>query len=271
MKRPAWRIADPESNGRSEPISPYAPPALPAQAALLLDVDGTLLDIAPRPQDAVAPAGLRDTLLRLSRVLDGALAFISGRPIADIDRLFAPLRLAAAGGHGAEIRSAAGGAIRQHVPALDRTLKLQFSGIAALGAGIIIEDKDYSIALHYRLAPELGGAVMNAVVDIAERAGGDALEILPGKSVIEVKPRGFDKGSGLRHLMAQAPFAGRKPVFVGDDITDHAAFSALPEFGGVGFSVGGLVPGASFNFDGPDHVRRWLEHLRRDENGAAPS
>ena len=89
--------------------------------------------------------------------------------------------------------------------------------------------------------------------------------------VSEDTPRVFDTGWGRRHLMAQAPFAGRKPVFVGDDITDHAAFSALPEFGGVGFSVGGLVPGASSNFDGPDHVRRWLEHLRRDENGAAPS
>ncbi|MCL4711829.1 MAG: trehalose-phosphatase [Pseudorhodoplanes sp.] len=234
----------------------------------MLDVDGTLLDIAPRPQDVVVPEGLRDTLTHLACLFHGAVAFVSGRPIADIDRLFAPLRLAAAGGHGAEVRSTAGGATRQYVPALDPVLKRQFARIAMLGNGIIVEDKDYSLALHYRLAPELGGAVMNAVVDLSERAGAGMLEILPGKSVIEIKPRGFDKGSGLRHLMAHPPFAGRKPVLVGDDITDHAAFKALPEFDGVGFSVGGHIPGTSFNFDGPKHVRRWLAHLARDDSGA---
>ncbi|MBZ0148988.1 MAG: trehalose-phosphatase, partial [Pseudorhodoplanes sp.] len=126
-----------------------------------------------------------------------------------------------------------------------------------------VEDKDYSIALHYRLAPQLGGQVMDAVAAIYDRAGVNSFEILPGKSVVEIKPRGFNKGVGLKYLMRHAPFAGRRPVFVGDDTTDHAAFAVLPDFKGIGYSVGGIVPGASFNFDGPKDVRLWLEDMSR--------
>ena len=92
-------------------------------------------------------------------------------------------------------------------------------------------------------------------------------KMMDGKSVIEIKPRGFDKGSGLKELMAVPPFAGRKPIFVGDDVTDEAAFAMLPHYAGIGVSVGGLVPGASFNFDGPKDVRLWLETLSRASEG----
>jgi trehalose 6-phosphate phosphatase len=104
---------------------------------------------------------------------------------------------------------------------------------------------------------------MDAVAAIYEHSGANAFEILPGKSVVEIKPRGFNKGIGLKYLMRHAPFAGRQPVFIGDDTTDHAAFAVLPDFKGIGYSVGGIVPGASFNFDGPKDVRLWLEDMSR--------
>lgn len=232
--------------------------------AIMLDVDGTLLDIAPRPQEVFVPKNLRETLQRLRRQLDGAVAFVSGRPLHDIDRIFAPLKLPAVGGHGAEIRTSGDGHVMRHTRvAFDPAIKMQFYEVAKIGPGIIVEDKDYSIALHYRLAPHLGGKVMDAVAEIYERAGKNTFEILPGKSVVEIKPRGFNKGLGLKYLMRHAPFLGRRPVFIGDDTTDHAAFAVLPDFKGVGFSVGGIVPGASFNFDGPQDVRLWLNDISR--------
>ncbi len=241
-----------------------------AHTAILLDIDGTLLDIAPRPHDVHVSDDLRNTLTRLNTRLGGALALISGRSLSDIDYIFEPLRLAAVGGHGAEIRPAANAeSYRMQSAPLDPALKKRFAEIAELDSGIIIEDKDYSLAIHYRLAPQLGGAVIRSVAAICDKFGCDGLSILPGKSVIEIKPRGFDKGSGLQQLMTAPPFTGRKPVFVGDDITDEAAFAVLPRFSGIGISVGGIVPGATFNFDGPKDVRLWLQRLSDGRIGEA--
>ncbi len=234
------------------------------EIAILLDVDGTLLDIAPRPDEVRVPGKLRGILQSLWSQLDGALAFISGRPLADIDRIFAPLILPAVGGHGAELRPTIESKVIDHLAQpLDPALKKLLADIAKLGPGVLIEDKAYSIAIHYRLAPKLGGDVVRAVVAIAEKYGADLLQILPGKSVIEVKQRGFDKGTALRQLMGYKSFAGRRPIFVGDDTTDDAAFAVLPEFSGVGLSVGGIVPGASFNFETPHDVRAWLEQVSK--------
>jgi trehalose 6-phosphate phosphatase len=230
--------------------------------AIFLDIDGTLLDIAARPQDVRVSDRLRNTLNCLAAAFDDAVAFVSGRSLADIDRLFHPLRLAAVGGHGAEIRpTASGETYHQVAPPLDPAMKELFANVGNLGPGVLVEDKGYSVALHYRLAPHLGGAVIKAVAEICARNGCDNLEILPGKSLIEIKARGFDKGSALREMMGCRPFAGRRPIFVGDDVTDEAAFAVLPEFSGIGCSVGGIVPGASFNFDGPHDVRTWLERI----------
>jgi len=261
-----------KASGKKHPANRSAQNPIPSAAefpgientAIFLDVDGTLLDIAPRPQEVVVPAKLRGTLQKLYRNLGGAIAFVSGRPLSDIDRIFAPLRFPAVGGHGAELRPQHDGKIhtREHAQ-FDPQLKMALYEVTRIGPGIIFEDKDYSVALHYRLAPQLGGDVMDAVSAVWERFGKIPFEILPGKAVIEIKPRGFDKGSGLRALMEHAPFKGRRPVFIGDDVTDHAAFAALPEFSGIGFSVGGAVPGATFNFDGPDHVRQWLDARSR--------
>lgn len=232
------------------------------EVALLLDVDGTLLDIAPRPEEVTVPDSLRDILKQLYARFSGAVAFVSGRTIADIDRIFAPLKLPAVGGHGAEIRpSPHDRDYRRRSAAMDAKLKSLFAEIGNIGPGVIVEDKEFSLALHYRLAPQLGGAVMKSVSAICQKYGCDSLEILPGKAVIEIKPSKFDKGSGLRELMAFAPFAGRRPIFIGDDVTDQSAFAALAPFSGIGCSVGGIVAGATFNFDGPRDVRAWLKRL----------
>lgn len=256
-------VAAPRSKPSQTPASDVVDfPVDFAETAVFLDIDGTLLDIAPRPHDVHVSEELREILAHLSQKLGGALALISGRSLADIDYIFEPLRLAAVGGHGAEIRPAPRAEpYRMQLWALDPTLKQHFAEIAMLDPGIIIEDKNYSLAIHYRLAPQMGGAVIKSVAAICEKYGCDGLSILPGKSVIEIKPRGFDKGSGLQELMSVSPFAGRKPIFIGDDVTDEAAFAVLPRFSGIGISVGGIVPGATFNFDGPKDVRLWLQRL----------
>lgn len=238
----------------------------PRATAVFLDIDGTLLDIAPTPLDVQVSEGLRETLAALLVKFGGAIAFVSGRPIAEMDRIFHPLRLAAVGGHGAEIRFAPDSDIRRsRIATLDDELRAAFARIGRIGEGIIVEDKGYSLAIHYRLAPQLGSEIMKGVSAICENERCDSLEILPGKLVIEIKPGGYDKGTGLREMMSVPPFTGRRPIFVGDDVTDNAAFAVLPDFDGTGFSVGGTVPGARFNFDGPQDVRRWLRRLNGKE------
>ena len=232
------------------------------RTAVFLDVDGTLLDIAPTPLEVHVPPQLREALHALWQQLDGAIAFVSGRPIAELDRIFDPLRLPAAGGHGAEIRLLPKGDVRRsRLATLDEDLRADFAQIGKIGKGIIVEDKGYSLAIHYRQAPEYGGEIMKNVVAICQHERCDSLEVLPGKLVVEIKPGGYDKGTGLRELMSAEAFKGRRPIFIGDDITDNAAFAALPEFDGTGFSVGGIVKGATFNFDGPQDVRAWLQRL----------
>jgi trehalose 6-phosphate phosphatase len=248
----------------AEPRSPISPHAVidPLRTAIFLDIDGTLLDIAATPLAVKVSDDLRATLASLFNRFDGAVAFISGRPVGEMDRLFAPLRMPAVGGHGAEVRFARESEIRRSkIATLDDELRTAFARIGRIGEGIIVEDKGYSLAIHYRQAPELGGEIMKGVTAICKNERCDSLEILPGKLVIEIKPDGYDKGTGLREMMSVPPFTGRRPIFIGDDVTDAAAFAVLPDYDGTGFSVGGPVPGSSYNFDGPQDVRRWLLQL----------
>ena len=157
---------------------------------------------------------------------------------------------------------------RSRIATLDKDLRDEFAQIVQLDPGILVEDKGFSIAIHYRLSPQFGGDVMKHVATICRHERCASLEVLPGKLVVEIKPNGYDKGSGLREMMSVAPFIGRKPIFIGDDITDDAAFAVLPDFDGIGFSVGSIVPGATFNFDGPQDVRLWLERLGGLTEGA---
>jgi trehalose 6-phosphate phosphatase len=235
------------------------------ETALLLDIDGTLLNFAPTPREVVVPPTLRDTLQRLWEKTGGAVALVSGRALDDIALLFAPLELPAIGGHGAEFCPFPGGdseVIR--LSPLDPTVKRKLATVRDIGAGILLEDKAHSLAIHYRLAPDKERAVIETVHTICDSFPDGMLELLPGNKVIEVKQSGFDKGTAVRELMRYAPFRGRRPIFIGDDVTDERVFPVLPEFGGFGFSVGRRVDGAVGCFDTPADVRWWLEVVSRE-------
>ena len=244
-------------------------PPLPtdlARLAILLDVDGTLLDLAPTPREVFVSHALRETLARLWKRTDGAVAFVSGRPVSELDLIFSPLRLPAIGGHGAELRVLPGTAPEApRLPPLDPDVKRRFAAIAESGPGIVLEDKGYSLALHYRLAPDKEHVVREAAMKICEDLDGASIELLPGKLVVEVKQAGTTKATAVRELMTFPPFAGRRPVFIGDDITDLGVFAILPDFDGIGISVGLKAYGADFCFERPTDVRHWLEQLSRND------
>ena len=234
-------------------------------SAILLDVDGTILDIAPTRHDVHVPESLRHALRRVSERAGGALALVSGRPVRDLDEIFAPLRLPTIGGHGAEIRLLHnGGAPYRPATSLDRDLKNQLNDIAGRYPGVTIEDKGYSVALHYRTALEHELDVVSDVFRLCKSYQPASFELLTGKAVVEVKAAGYSKGTAVRELMTHKPFAGRVPIFIGDDITDEAAFAVMPEFRGVAISVGRRVPGILGAFHSPGEVRQWLERLSDD-------
>jgi trehalose 6-phosphate phosphatase len=231
-------------------------------SSLFLDVDGTLLDIAPAPELVVVPAELSATLTRLADLLGGALALVSGRPIAELDRLFAPLKLPAAGEHGAEIRRAADQPIiAGPAPTALAQLVAELTAATTEIAGVRIERKRTGVAVHYRQAPEqaarlrglVGAAVADHVTDI---------QVMPGKMVLEVKERTYSKGQAVIALMQRAPFVGRRPLFLGDDASDRDGFAAARRFGGCGVAVGrDHGDAADWFFESPAAVRAWLVHL----------
>jgi trehalose 6-phosphate phosphatase len=228
--------------------------------ALLLDVDGTLIDIGPSPDAVHVADDLRDSLARLARATGGALALVSGRPIADLDALFAPLKLPAVGGHGAELRLHANEPARS-APPLSPDLRRQLAAAATPGSGIIVEDKGYSLALHFRQAPQQEDRLRSHIAAGQAAHPGEATEVLPGKAMLEVKRPDVSKGDGVRELMQHPPFAGRMPVFIGDDVTDESVFTVLAGMGGKGFSVGRHFTGLAGIFDSPLDVRRALQRL----------
>ncbi len=228
--------------------------------ALLLDVDGTLIDLGPTPHEVHVSDELKELLARLSRLTDGALALVSGRPIGDLDRMFAPLKLPAIGGHGAEMRVQGAGVINSASP-LPHDLRRHLADAATPGSGIVVEDKGYSLALHYREAPQHADRLRAHIAAGRAAYPGEATEVLPGKAMFEVKRPNISKGDGVRELMRHAPFAGRMPVFVGDDVTDELVFAVLPELGGKGFSVDRHFTGLAGIFDSPMDVRRALHRL----------
>ena len=240
------------------------------ECALLLDIDGTLLDLAPTPREVWVPPDLAKTLPRLLARTSGALALVSGRSLNDIDLIFAPLQLPAVGGHGAEMRlSPESEAVSSHAPPMDKELKRRLAAIAKLSPGILLEDKGYSLALHYRLAPHAEKAIYQAVSAIRADLPNAPIEVLPGKSVCEVKHSGFTKATGVLELMKHPPFKGRRPVFIGDDVTDETVFAIMPDLNGLAFSVGRRARGVAGHFDEPRDVRAWLAHLLGDERSAA--
>ncbi len=237
------------------------------KCAILLDIDGTILDLAPSPQQVWVPAGLRQTLARIDALTGGALALVSGRSLRDIDVIFSPLEVAAIGGHGAELRTAAGAEPTVCAPPLSGALKRKLAAVTELGPGILAEDKGYSLALHYRLAPDKGDAVRAAVNTICAETA-DAVEILPGKLVVEIKPAGINKAKAVCELMRHAPFAKRNPIFIGDDTPDEPVFGIISRFGGLGFSVGRVSAAVNGHFDKPESVRAWLARIANQGQGS---
>lgn len=231
-------------------------PAITANTALFLDIDGTLLDLARTPDRVKVPRELSRALEKLSDHLSGALAFVSGRSLESIDRLFAPFRPAAIGTHGGEIRGA-DGAIARSQPLPEKVAEI-FTGLAENIPGLLLEDKRSALALHYRLAPEAHPVMLSAMEKHARLLENENVHILHGKAVIEARRQGVDKGTAVAILARQKPFSGRAVLFGGDDTTDLDVFRILPQLGGEGFSVGQHFPGADYIFDSPLAVRRWL-------------
>jgi trehalose 6-phosphate phosphatase len=240
-----------------------------SQSAILLDIDGTLLDLMPTPREVWVPPGLAKTLNRLLQRTNGALALVSGRSLNDIDLIFAPDVFPAVGGHGAEMRIETDSeAVAAHAPPMDKELKRRLAAIAKLSPGILLEDKGYSLALHYRLAPHAEKAIYAAVSLIRADLPNAPIEVLPGKCVCEIKHSGFTKASGVRELMMREPFRGRRPFFIGDDVTDETVFAIMPDLDGLAFSVGRRAKGVAGHFDAPSDVREFLTHLLDDERDA---
>src|SRR3977135_1251750 len=238
------------------------------ECALLLDIDGTLLDLAPTPREVWVPPGLAKSMNRLLQRTSGALALVSGRSMNDLDLIFAPAEFPGGGGHGGEMRIMVDNeAVAPHAPPMDKELKKRLAAIAQLSPGILLEDKGYSLARHYRLGPNAGktSSADVAVALIRADLPNAPIEGLPGKCVCEIKHSGFNKASGVRELMTHEPFKGRRPEFIGDDVTDETVFAIMPDLGGQAFSVGRRAHGVAGHFDEPRDVREWLAHLLDDE------
>ena len=228
--------------------------------ALLLDVDGTIVDIGPSPNEVQVSDTLLRSLARLHELSGGALALVSGRRISDLDRLFFPLALPSIGGHGAEMRVNHGELFYWAKP-LSTDLRRKLADVARIGSGIVVEDKDYSLALHYRKAPEHAEQLRRHIAAARTAFPAEPTELLLGKAMFEVKRPGINKGESIRRLMAHAPFSGRMPVFIGDDVTDESVFEVLPQIGGKGFGVSRYFPGLAGVFKDPAQVRTALDSL----------
>lgn len=234
-------------------------PPFAADWSLFLDIDGTLLEFAARPQEVHVEAALLELLKQLSASTGGAVALVSGRSVEDIDKLFSPLAFPTAGQHGTE-RRAAEGTIHRHMPPVEKLgfAAAQLVRLTAAHAGLVLENKGMTLALHYRLAPDLRALAEREMRRIAAGLG-EGFELQSGKFVIEIKPSGKDKGSAIAEFIAEAPFAGRRPVFIGDDLTDEPAFDVVNRAGGHSVKVGPGITQARWHLFDAAAVRRWLE------------
>jgi trehalose 6-phosphate phosphatase len=250
------------ANAAARATLPVPPSGFPDALALFLDLDGTVLDLASTPEGVTIDAETVAAIGVLAQRLDGALAVISGRSLADIDAILAPLRLPAAALHGAELRRRGGGRVADSGGAPPERLTAALGAFADSRPGVMLEDKGASVAVHYRAAPEREAEVRDRVGELVSNLA-PKHELQPGKMVVEVRPRGVDKGAALKTLMKDPPFAGRTPLVLGDDLTDEFAFAAAAELGGSAALVGAVErPSvAAFALADPAAVRRWLVAL----------
>ncbi len=232
----------------------------PDDTALLLDLDGTLAAIVDRPGDAVVTASARRTLSRLRSALSGAVAIVSGRPIADVDRMLAPDRLPVAGIHGIERRDARGGLHLSDVDydrldAVIRALEEQ----TAHANGLLVEKKPGAVTLHYRARPDLGPDCERIVSALVDAHPG--IVLLRGKMVFELKMNDRTKAEAVRDFMTESPFRSRRPVYAGDDTTDEDAFQAVRALGGIAIKVGDGDTAAGYRVSGTAEFLGWLSLL----------
>jgi trehalose 6-phosphate phosphatase len=227
---------------------------------LFLDVDGTLLELAATPQAVVVGPALLDRLARLRVAAHGALALVSGRTIVDLDRLFGALQLPCAGLHGGERRGTDGVTHVAHfVHAQLAEVRDGLNEMVARHAGLLLEDKGAALALHFHGARELEHELRAEVALLAAPLV-PTYALLNGHCVIEVKPAVYSKDSAVGAFMREAPFAGRTPIFIGDDQTDYGGFDAVRREGGVAIAVGPRVT-SEWWLPGPAAVHYWLEQL----------
>ncbi len=233
------------------------PPPLTPNHALFLDIDGTLIDLAPTPDSVIIPPGLGDTLLTLQKTLSGALAILSGRKLADIDRLLPP-GLPCAAEHGMILRDPSGAitSTAKRPAAYAHWLKILHAQAAAM-PGVLVEEKQFSLVLHYRRAPQFEPE-LRRLVDSLIAQSPDATLLL-AHCAFELKPKSGTKADALAHFMASAPFAGRAPIFIGDDTTDEPAIAKANELGGAGLHVARDFGGKTAT------VRQWLSVGRISE------
>jgi trehalose 6-phosphate phosphatase len=267
-RAPVKRQNNAVADGNTSPLMPVRRSFSLQSDAFLLDVDGTILDIAPSPEEVHVPASLKRTLALLQEQTDNAVALVSGREIDVLDRLFAPLALSAIGCHGAEWRVEPGAAIEVRSQALSGEIKRACLALAAGEPLIRLEDKRYTLAFHYRRAPDRGPNLESRLRELIAPFASD-LSLLRGKLVMEIKPRRFDKGEAISALMRQAGFAARRAVFLGDDVTDQDGFAAVRELGGVGISVGRPMADAEMMLPTPRAARLWLARLAGNSNASA--
>ena len=236
------------------------PPALTGNYAFFFDLDGTLADIQPHPDQVVIPDSTLQALNALAQQQGGAVALISGRSMVELDELTRPYRLPLAGVHGAERRDING---KTHIVSLPdsllKALSAQLTTELDALPGCELESKGMAFALHYRQAPEQQQAVLALAQSIVQRH--PILALQPGKCVVEIKPRGVNKGEAIAAFMQEAPFKGRKPVFVGDDLTDEAGFSVVNQLNGVSVKVGGGETQARWRLPDVPAVHLWISNI----------
>lgn len=249
------------------PISEPRGPAFEDCWAFFLDIDGTLVKIAQRPDRVVVDPHLLRTLTILVRVTAGATAIVSGRTIVDIDRLLAPLKLPAAGQHGAEWRARTGhaGQDSAHREALN-TIRPRLNDFAARHDDLFLEDKGNSLSLHYRGAAHKRAEAERLLQDTLATLG-NGFTLHHGKQVLELRPAHCNKGRAIERFMAEPPFAGRRPVFIGDDTTDEDGFKVVNRLDGHTIKVGPGATAANWWLADTEEVLNWLDRYARRTHG----
>jgi trehalose 6-phosphate phosphatase len=241
----------------------------PDDWGLLIDIDGTLLDMAPSPDAVVVPPALVETLAHLKRRFLGAVALVTGRRIVDADRFFAPLKLVAVGVHGAEARAEPRGRTAMLGEPVPADLTRAAHAVADSLPGVLVEEKGVGLAVHYRHAPKARPALELELKRLVQRW--DSFTVRPGRKVLDVVPKAHSKGTGLTWLMGLPVFHGRRPVMIGDDRGDEPALRAAELLGGVGLKVAGEHFRKGADFRKPADVRAWLSELSAAQERAACS